>query len=69
MMLTTTADNTVVIKQIMIDEPIAEVTLPASTTGVENTAANAKAIKRIENGQVVIINNGRSINVLGQSIR
>lgn len=69
MKLTTTADNTVVIKQIMIDEPIAEVTLPASTTGVENTAANAKAIKRIENGQVVIINNGRSINVLGQSIR
>lgn len=69
MMLTTTADNTVVIKQIMIDEPIAEVTLPASKTGVENTAANAKAIKRIENGQVVIINNGQSINVLGQSIR
>ncbi len=69
MMLTTTADNTVVIKQIMIDEPIAEVTLPASTTGVENTAANAKAVKRIENGQVVIINNGQSINVLGQSIR
>ncbi len=69
MMLTTTADNTVVIKQIMIDEPIAEVTLPASKTGVENTAANAKAVKRIENGQVVIINNGRSINVLGQSIR
>ncbi len=69
MKLTTTADNTVVIKQIMIDEPIAEVTLPDSTTGVENTAANAKAIKRIENGQVVIINNGRSINVLGQSIR
>lgn len=69
MKLTTTADNTVVIKQIMIDEPIAEVTLPASKTGVENTAANAKAIKRIENGQVVIINNGQSINVLGQSIR
>lgn len=69
MMLTTTADNTVVIKQIMIDEPIAEVTLPASKTGVENTVANAKAIKRIENGQVVIINNGQSINVLGQSIR
>ena len=69
MMLTTTADNTVVIKQIMIDEPIAEVTLPDSKTGVENTAANAKAIKRIENGQVVIINNGQSINVLGQSIR
>ncbi len=69
MKLTTTADNTVVIKQIMIDEPIAEVTLPDSTTGVEDTAANAKAIKRIENGQVVIINNGRSINVLGQSIR
>ena len=69
MKLTTTADNTVVIKQIMIDEPIAEVTLPDSKTGVENTAANAKAIKRIENGQVVIINNGRSINVLGQSIR
>ena len=69
MKLTTTADNTVVIKQIMIDEPIAEVTLPDSKTGVENTAANAKAIKRIENGQVVIINNGQSINVLGQSIR
>ena len=69
MKLTTTADNTVVIKQIMIDEPIAEVTLPASKTGVENTAANAKAIKRIENGQVIIINNGQSINVLGQSIR
>ncbi len=69
MKLTTTADNTVVIKQIMIDEPIAEVTLPDSKTGVENTAANAKAIKRIENGQVVIISNGQSINVLGQSIR
>ena len=65
----TKSDQTIVIKQIMINEPIADVVLPPSTTGVENTAANAKAIKRIENGQVVIINNGKSINVLGQSIR
>lgn len=69
MKLTTTADNTVVIKQIMIDEPIAEVTLPASETGVENTAVDSKAVKRIENGQVIILMNGKFYNAQGQEVR
>lgn len=37
----------------------------ASATAITNTAATKAAIKRIENGQVVIIKNGIRFNVLG----
>lgn len=71
MKLTTTSDKTVVIKQIMIDEPIAEVTLPDSPTpsAIENTAVATKAAKRIVNGQVIIEMNGKFYNTLGTEIR
>ena len=69
MKLTTTSDKTVVIKQIMIDEPIAEVTLPDSPTGFENIEANTKVAKRIVNGQVIIEMNGKFYNTLGTEIR
>ena len=36
--------------------------------GIENTADEAKALKRIENGQVVIIRNGVRYNALGAKI-
>ena len=37
--------------------------------GIENTGDEAKAIKRIENGQVVIIRNGVRFNALGTEIK
>ena len=68
MKLTTTTDNTIVIKQIMIDEPIAEVTLPG-TTAIDNTAVDAKATKRIVNGRVIIEQNGKLYNALGAEVK
>lgn len=41
------------------------VTFP-NATGIENTNVNAKAVKRIVNGQLVIIRDGVQLNVLGQ---
>lgn len=38
-------------------------------TAVDNTVDNAKAIKTIENGQLVIIKNGVKYNVLGAELR
>lgn len=44
-----------------------DVTFPdAETTAVEKTNAAAKAVKRIVNGQLVIIRDGVQLNVLGQ---
>ena len=39
--------------------------LIADTTAVENVAAETKAVKMIENGQVIIMKNGIRYNVLG----
>lgn len=69
MKLTTTSDKTVVIKQVMIDEPIAEVQLPDSPTALDNTNANAKAVKYVRNGMLLIEKNGEVYNVLGTRVR
>lgn len=42
---------------------------PGETTTVDNITTASKAIKTIENGQVVIINNGAKFNILGTLIR
>lgn len=70
MKLTTTSDKTVVIKQVMIDEEIAEVTLPDSPhQGLDDINTGTKAVKTIENGQLVIIKNGIRYNALGAEIK
>lgn len=45
------------------------VTFPDTTTAVDEINTNAKAIKRIVNGQLVIEKNGVYVNALGQPIR
>ncbi len=69
--LTTTSDKTVVIKQIMINEPIADVVLPDSPTpsAIANTTIDTKVAKRIVNGQVIIELNGKSYNAQGVEVR
>ena len=52
--------------------PAAAVTVSAtfsSTVGIDNTVDKAKAVKFIENGQVVIFKDGKYFNVLGIQIR
>jgi len=65
----TTSDKTIVLKQIMLNEDIAEVVLPGSTEGVEHIEAGAKAVKTIENGQLVIIKNGVKYNAVGTIVK
>lgn len=69
MKLTTTSDKTVVIKQVMVDEEIAEVVLPKSPQGLDDINTGTKAVKTIENGQIVIIKNGIRYNALGAELR
>ena len=64
--LETTTNGTVVIKQIMIDEQIAEVVLPDPLpTGINNAEEAVKAVKRIVNGQLFIEKNGVLYNAQG----
>ena len=53
----------------MIDEEIAAVVLPESTQGIEDIDASVKAVKRIENGMLIIEKNGKFYNVLGIKIK
>ncbi len=62
------SDKTIVIKQIMLNEDIAEVELPTKTA-IDNTAVDTKATKRIQNGQVIIEKNGATYNVLGAEVK
>ena len=65
----TTTDATVVIKQIMVNEDIAEVVLPEGATAIENTEAAVKAVKVVRNGQVLIIRDGKMYNALGAEVK
>ena len=65
----TTTDATVVIKQIMINEEIADVVLPESATAIENTEAAVKATKVIRDGQVLILRDGKVFNALGAEVK
>lgn len=64
----TKSDKTIVIKQIMLNEDIAEVVLPEQV-GVENIEADPKAAKRVVNGQVIIEKNGKRYNMLGTELK
>ncbi|MBO6074374.1 MAG: hypothetical protein J6P74_04500 [Paludibacteraceae bacterium] len=64
----TKSASTIVLKQIMINQDIAEVVLPAKTA-VDNTVVDVKATKRIQNGQVIIEKNGATYNVLGAEVK
>ncbi len=68
--LETTTDGTVVIKQIMIDEAIQEVTLPDPLpTGINNAEEAVKAAKVIRNGQLFIEKNGVLYNAQGATVK
>ena len=59
-------NKTLVIKQIMIDEPIADVVLPDPLpTGINNTEEAVKTAKVIRNGQLFIEKNGVLYNAQG----
>jgi len=64
----TKSDKTIVIKQIMLNEDIADVVLPGGTA-VDNTVVDVKATKRIINGQVIIEKNGKFYDLLGTEVR
>lgn len=65
-----TNEKTVVLKQIMIDEEIAKVELPeAPQTALDNINAEAKAVKVVRNGMLLIEKNGEVFNVLGTRVR
>ena len=66
---TSYTDKALVYKQIMINEAIAAVVLPSTPTSLDNTADETNAIKRIENGMLVIEKNGVRYNAQGQVIR
>lgn len=59
--------NTALLQAVKIYNCGADV--PNPPTAVDNTVDNAKAIKTIENGQLVIIKNGVKYNVLGAELR
>jgi len=42
---------------------------PSKSTGVENAEAECKAVKVIENGQLMILHNGAKYNALGEKIQ
>ena len=44
------------------------VTFPSEETAIHNAAVEAKAVKMMENGQLVIIKNGVKYNVLGTAL-
>lgn len=68
--LETTTGSTVVIKQIMIDEPIADVVLPDPLpTGINNAEEAVKTVKVIRDGQLFIEKNGVLFNAQGAVVR
>ena len=68
--LETTTGSTVVIKQIMIDEPIADVVLPDPLpTGINNAEEAVKTVKVIRNGQLFIEKNGVLYNAQGATVK
>lgn len=67
---TCNTSKALVYKQIMINEEIAEVVLPAPTpTAISNTNANVKAVKVVRNGQLFIEKNGVVYNAQGAIVK
>lgn len=65
----TTSKNTVVLKQLMLNEPIAPVTLPDSPQGLNSAKAAVKAVKVIRDGQLLIEQNGQLYNAQGTIVK
>ena len=62
--------KTLVVKQIMFNEAIAPVVLPAPTpTAINNTEAGVKAVKVVRNGQLFIEKNGVVYNAQGAIVK
>lgn len=64
--------KTLVVKQIMINENIAAVTLPASPqqpTALDNLGVEGKAVKVVIDGQLYILKNGVRYNALGAVVK
>ena len=56
-------------KEALIAFNVTDIVLvPSNTTAMENTTVETKAVKLIENGQVVILKNGIRYNVLGTQL-
>jgi len=68
--LTSTKDKrTAVIKQLMVNgDAIQEVKLPGGSA-IDNTAAENKAVKTFEDGQLIIIKNGVKYNAQGTIVK
>ena len=58
-----------VVKQMMLNQAIAEVTLPDEPTAIDNAEMDAKVVKIFENGQLVIIKNGVKYNAQGAIVK
>ena len=52
-----------------VDEVFQSFYFPDPSTAIDNANANAKAVKRIENGQLLIIRDGKTYNVVGTIVR
>ena len=63
--------KTLVVKQIMLDEPVAAIELPepSPVTGFINTNAAVKAVKVVRNGQLFIEKNGVIFNAQGAIVK
>lgn len=64
-----TDNKTLVVKQIMIDEDIASITLPDTPTAIDNTADEIKAVKFIENGQLFIRRGEKVYTITGEEVK
>ena len=65
----TKSANTIVLKQIMLNEDMAEVVLPDSPSAIENTAVATKAVKFVRDGQLIIVRDGVEFNAQGTIVR
>ena len=67
--VTVAADGTITVNAINYNYQTISITLQAGSQGIEETNANAKAVKAIRNGQLVIEKNGRRFNALGAEMK
>lgn len=65
----TTTSGTVVLKQLMLNEPIADVVLPDSPQGLQSTNAAVNTVKILRDGQLLILKNGTLYNAQGTIVQ
>ena len=63
------ADRGIIVTGIKYHATKISVFAPDSEEGIENTNANAKAVKRLRDGLLLIIRDGKTYNALGQPMR